>query len=140
MQLSYHLCFQRFLLLDWTRIVRITASFFKVIYIDCSSSTRATTLLGGDGSRDNGRASLQNREEILALQHAVVAPDRVPFPVITAVYGQVIGLGVDLISACDIRYAASNSVELNVNHFVELADDSEQAFKALKPGFFFHLQ
>ena len=88
---------------------------------------------------DNARASLQNRGEILALQHAVVAPDRAPFPVIAAVHGHVIGLGVDLISACDIRYAASNSVkvgELNVNHFVELANDSEQAFKALKPGFF----
>ena len=52
----------------------------------------------------------------------------------------VIGLGVDLISACDIRYAAYNSVkvgELNVNHFVELVDDSEQVFKALKPGLFY---
>ena len=75
-----------------------SASFFKVIHIDCGSSTRASTLLGYDGSRDNARASLQNWEEILALEHAVVAPDRAPFPVIAAVHGHVYGLGVDLIS------------------------------------------
>ena len=76
-----------------------SASFFKVIHIDCGS-TRASALLGGDGSMDNARASLQNREEILALRHAVVAPDRTPFSlaVIAAVHGHVIGLGVDLIS------------------------------------------
>ena len=74
-----------------------SASFFKVIHIDCGS-TRASALLGGDGSIDNAKASLQNREEILALQHAVVAPDRAPSPVIAAVHGHVIGLGVDLIS------------------------------------------
>jgi delta(3,5)-delta(2,4)-dienoyl-CoA isomerase len=50
------------------------------------------------------------RKTILSLQHAVAAPERAPFPVIPAVHGHVIGLGVDLISACDIRYATSNSV------------------------------
>ena len=50
----------------------------------------------------------------LSLQHTVVAPDRAPFQIIqvTAVHWHVIGLGVDLISACDIRYAASNSVKV----------------------------
>lgn len=72
----------------------------------------ASLLVGGDStdiSRDNARASLQTRKKLLALQHAVAAPERAPFPVIAAVHGHVIGLGVDLISACDIRYAASNS-------------------------------
>ena len=74
------------------------------------------TRLGDNGKdssstfRDNARASLQTRKNLLALQNAVAAPERAPFPVIAAVHGHVIGLGVDLISACDIRYAASNSV------------------------------
>lgn len=63
-----------------------------------------------DSSRDNARASLQTRKTLLAFQHAIGAPERAPFPVIAAVHGHVIGLGVDLISACDIRYAASNSI------------------------------
>ena len=68
---------------------------------------------GGDvadrSSRDNARACIQTRKTLLAFQHAVGAPERAPFPVIAAVHGHVIGLGVDLISACDIRYTASNS-------------------------------
>ena len=119
-QSSYHLRFQRFLLLDW--IVRGHCFFppsnhsYGYNFHFCGSSTvheASDLLLGGgdstDSSRDNARASLQTRKKILALQHAVAAPERAPFPVIAAVHGHVIGLGVDLISACDIRYAASNS-------------------------------
>jgi Enoyl-CoA hydratase/isomerase len=132
-QSSYHLRFQRFLLLDW--IVRRRFHFKSHSYglnlHFCGSSTvlEASVLLGGGDSsadsstKDNARAFLQNRKTILALQHAVAAPERAPFPVIAAVHGHVIGLGVDLISACDIRYAASNSVfSVKVggdNHFVK---------------------
>ena len=49
------------------------------------------------------------RRTILAFQHSIRAPERAPFPVIAAVHGPVIGLGVDIISQCDIRYAASNA-------------------------------
>ena len=101
----------------------------------CGSQTvlEANVLLGGgdstDSSRDDARASLQIRKTILALQHAVAAPERAPFPVIAAVHGHVIGLGVDLISACDIRYAASNSVfSVKVGrdiHFVKFSPASK---------------
>ena len=60
----------RFLLLDW--FVRIHC-IFKVIHIDFGSST----VLGGESSKDNARASLQNRKK-LAFQHAVVASDSAP--------------------------------------------------------------
>ena len=46
---------------------------------------------------------------MIRFQRAIGAPERTPFPVIVAVHGPVIGLGVDMISVCDIRYAASNS-------------------------------
>ena len=99
------------LLLDW--IVRIQY-IFKVIHIDCVSLTVlwVSALLGSESSKDNARASLQNRKKLLALQHAVVTPVRVPFPVIAVVHasGHVIGLGVDLISACGIRYVVTNSL------------------------------
>ena len=91
--------------------------FFYIDYI-FQKTVHEATRLGDDGKdssssstfRDNARASLQTRKNLLALQYAVAAPERAPFPVIAAVHGHVIGLGVDLISACDIRYAASNSV------------------------------
>ena len=49
------------------------------------------------------------RRTLLAFQKAIGAPERAPFPVIAAVHGHVIGLGVDLIGVCDIRYAAANT-------------------------------
>jgi hypothetical protein len=56
---------------------------------------------------------------MIRFQRAIGAPERTPFPVIVAVHGPVIGLGVDMISVCDIRYAASNAsfaikVELHI--------------------------
>jgi len=58
---------------------------------------------------DSARASLAMRKNVLELQHAIGAPGRCPFPVVVALHGAVVGLGVDLISACDIRYAASDA-------------------------------
>jgi len=55
------------------------------------------------------RRAYSMRNHILAFQRAINAPERCPFPVIAAVHGPVIGLGLDIISACDVRYAASNA-------------------------------
>ena len=136
MQSSYRLRFQRFLLPDW--IVRrryifylffLSHSYGYNIHLCVSSTVHETSILGGGDStgsaRDNARASLETRKKLLAFQYAVAAPERAPFPVIAAVHGHVIGLGVDLISACDIRYAASNSsfsikVGKGLNHFVQI--------------------
>lgn len=43
-----------------------------------------------------------------AFQHAIAAPTRCLCPVIAAVHGIAYGLAVDVISACDIRLAASD--------------------------------
>ncbi|KAJ6478024.1 Delta2-dienoyl-CoA-isomerase [Mycena vulgaris] len=55
---------------------------------------------------DAARSTLAMLRDIKEFQHAINAPERCPFPVIVAVHGLVLGLGVDIISACDIRYAA----------------------------------
>jgi enoyl-CoA hydratase len=44
------------------------------------------------------------------MQHTFTALAACPKPVIAAVHGYCIGAGVDLITACDIRYAAADSV------------------------------
>ena len=104
--------------------------FLSVTYMDTMSTfvlstAREVSLLdsvGTDNSRDNARAILQTRKNLLAFQHAVAAPERAPFPVIAAVHGHVIGLGVELISACDIRFAASNStfsIKVGGYHFIQ---------------------
>ncbi|CCL99973.1 uncharacterized protein FIBRA_01998 [Fibroporia radiculosa] len=54
------------------------------------------------------RRALQIREFITLFQDSISAIERCPYPVIVAAHGTAIGLSLDIISACDIRYAASN--------------------------------
>jgi delta(3,5)-delta(2,4)-dienoyl-CoA isomerase len=63
-----------------------------------------------DSISDPARRVYRTRNHMLAVQRAINSPARCPFPVIAAVHGPVIGLGIDVISACDVRYAASNAV------------------------------
>lgn len=49
------------------------------------------------------------RREILVLQAALTAIEQLRIPVISAVHGACIGAGVDLIAACDLRYAAADA-------------------------------
>ncbi|XP_006457394.1 hypothetical protein AGABI2DRAFT_79845 [Agaricus bisporus var. bisporus H97] len=63
-----------------------------------------------DMKRDGARTSLSMHKLIRRFQEAITKPDQAPFPVIAAVHGPVFGLGVDIISSCDIRYAAENSI------------------------------
>jgi delta(3,5)-delta(2,4)-dienoyl-CoA isomerase len=58
---------------------------------------------------DYARRVYVKRKVIQSFQHATAAPERCAFPVIAAVHGPVIGMGCDIISACDVRYAASNA-------------------------------
>jgi enoyl-CoA hydratase/carnithine racemase len=67
----------------------------------------AAASLLGDGS-----ASYREwlRKKILGLQEGMNAIERCRKPVIAAVHGPCIGGGVDLLSACDIRLAASDAL------------------------------
>ncbi len=49
------------------------------------------------------------RQLIKTLQHTISSVAKCPKPVIAAVHGWCIGAGVDLITACDIRYAAADA-------------------------------
>ncbi|KAK6984876.1 delta-2 dienoyl-CoA isomerase [Favolaschia claudopus] len=63
----------------------------------------------GPPAADNARKSLATHTHLKEFQHAIGSPERCPFPVIAAVHGLVIGLGIDIISACDIRLAAEGT-------------------------------
>ncbi|KAI9062279.1 ClpP/crotonase [Trametes sanguinea] len=56
------------------------------------------------------RSALQLRKHILGFQDCISAMERCPYPVIVATHGITYGLSIDIISACDVRYAASNVV------------------------------
>ncbi|KAF7798218.1 hypothetical protein EIP86_009435 [Pleurotus ostreatoroseus] len=58
--------------------------------------------------QDPGRHALQLRRHIKLFQDCISATERCPVPVLAAVHGVAYGLSIDIISACDVRYAAEN--------------------------------
>ncbi|KAI0653813.1 ClpP/crotonase [Cubamyces menziesii] len=68
-----------------------------------------TALTVHQGS-DPARTAFLMRKHILGFQDCISAIERCPYPVIAATHGVAYGLSIDIISACDVRYAASNVV------------------------------
>ncbi|CAM8877083.1 unnamed protein product [Rhodiola kirilowii] len=69
--------------------------------------------LGNTNSRsdeeDRGRSAERLRREIKYLQDAITAIERCRKPVIAAVHGACIGGGIDVITACDVRYCTEDA-------------------------------
>ncbi|MEO8508796.1 MAG: crotonase/enoyl-CoA hydratase family protein [Betaproteobacteria bacterium] len=70
-------------------------------------------LLSGVGERIadpcDGRAREKLRRLILELQDTLTAIERCRKPVIAAIHGACIGAGVDLVTACDMRYCSADA-------------------------------
>ncbi|XP_047330938.1 delta(3,5)-Delta(2,4)-dienoyl-CoA isomerase, peroxisomal [Impatiens glandulifera] len=60
-------------------------------------------------STDRGRTSELLRRNILVLQDSITAIERCRKPVIAAIHGACIGGGIDIITACDIRYCTEKA-------------------------------
>lgn len=73
----------------------------------CSSVAALSSLQTYD--QDPGRRALQIRQFTMAFQDCITATERCPYPVIAAVHGVAFGLSIDIIAACDVRYAADNT-------------------------------
>lgn len=65
---------------------------------------------GGESPRSGVEARQRLYHSVKHLQHAFNAVADCPVPVIAAIHGYCIGAGLDLITACDIRLAADNTV------------------------------
>lgn len=62
---------------------------------------------GGGASHADRSAHI--RREVLRLQLTMTAFERAKVPVIAAVHGHCLGAGIDLITACDIRFSAPDA-------------------------------
>ncbi|KAF8327739.1 Delta2-dienoyl-CoA-isomerase [Cantharellus anzutake] len=58
---------------------------------------------------DSARIALQFRPLIFQFQNAINSIENCRVPVIAAVHGFAFGLGVDILSACDVRYATEDA-------------------------------
>lgn len=65
--------------------------------------------LGGAQETEPGRRQARTRSHARVLQWTFTALEKARVPVIAATQGGVIGAGVDLITACDLRYASADS-------------------------------
>ena len=65
--------------------------------------------VGAVASLPEGKKQSLMRRHILELQDAFSKAERCRKPVIAAIHGSCIGAGIDLISACDIRYASAQA-------------------------------
>ncbi|SDT99260.1 crotonase/enoyl-CoA hydratase family protein [Halopseudomonas salegens] len=63
----------------------------------------------GEMTRDIGRNAERIRRNVLRLQAAFNAVDNCRKPVIAAIQGYCIGGAIDLVSACDMRYATTDA-------------------------------
>lgn len=69
------------------------------------------TATGALGVRDEdpARTSIPLRDRIIHFQDCITAIERCRQPVLAAVHSAAIGLGVDILCACDIRFASENA-------------------------------
>jgi enoyl-CoA hydratase len=63
----------------------------------------------GDGSAEVGRQRANFRRGVLLLQDTFTSLERARMPVLAAVQGGCIGGAVDLVTACDMRYATADA-------------------------------
>lgn len=70
--------------------------------------TEATNTINTNEKQDASRKAILLRDHILEFQNAISAIEKCPQPVIGAAHGISFGLAIDILCACDIRYAASD--------------------------------
>ncbi|KAF9558137.1 Delta2-dienoyl-CoA-isomerase [Agrocybe pediades] len=90
------------------RALVLASAFPK--YFTAGLDLKDSSSLGSTSTIDAARTALAKRKYILAFQKALCAPERAAFPVIVALHGHIIGVGVDMIGGCDVRMAAENAV------------------------------
>ncbi|EJD04628.1 ClpP/crotonase [Fomitiporia mediterranea MF3/22] len=86
----------------------VLASAFSKIFTAGLDLTDAGSITS-DADTDPARKALRQRDHLLKFQSAISAIEHCRVPVILAAHGLVLGLGVDIACACDVRYASEDT-------------------------------
>lgn len=68
-----------------------------------------TSISGKFQSEDRGHSSERLRRHVLFLQQAITAIEKCRKPVIACIHGACVGGGIDIITACDIRFCTDSA-------------------------------
>jgi len=91
-------------------VVLTGAGKFFTVGLDIKDPKQAATLMGDGGvAPDPARKAYQIRNLILKLQDTFTAMERCPQPVIACGHSAIIGAGVDLMCAADVRFCAKDA-------------------------------
>ncbi|KAK8507472.1 hypothetical protein V6N13_141495 [Hibiscus sabdariffa] len=70
---------------------------------------KSLAAIANDNSGDHGRTGERLRRHIKFMQDSITAMERCRKPVIAAIHGACIGLGINIVTACDIRYCSKDA-------------------------------
>ncbi|KAG8472289.1 hypothetical protein CXB51_034330 [Gossypium anomalum] len=71
---------------------------------------KSLAAIADDNSGDQGRTRERLRRKIKFMQDAITAIERCRKPVIAAIHGACLGLGINIVTACDIRYCTKDAI------------------------------
>jgi enoyl-CoA hydratase len=74
-----------------------------------SASESGGSTSDSSGSTDRGRANANRQLMVLRLQESFTALERARMPILAAIHGGCVGGAVDLVTACDLRYASADA-------------------------------
>ena len=102
-------CRRAFVALDADPAVRVVVLGARGPHFSAGIDLGMLASIGGDKTQEQARRTERLRRLILELQEAFSAIERCRKPVLAAVQGGCIGGGVDMVSACDMRYCTEDA-------------------------------
>jgi len=102
-------CFLRLAEDKSIRVILLTSANPKFFTAGLDLVDTDLSSLSSTDEQDVARTAMRTRSMILSMQDSITAVESCPQPVVAAIRGACIGGGIDLISACDIRFCSPDA-------------------------------